>query len=139
MPSDFLVGRVSAQDEDSGPNAEITFNLKTASKNFRIDGPTGECCEGSILVALELITTWRDTSWAMAYINHQTGQFKNISLPEPALNGVEDWPETFYYASNTLLKHSLIRKNGLQETSIISYCPVSCISTTLLLFTPLDQ
>ena len=42
--SDFLVGRVEAVDEDSGHNADITFNLKTASKNFRIDGPTGECC-----------------------------------------------------------------------------------------------
>ena len=49
VPSDFLVGRVSAVDEDSGHNAEITFNLKSASKDFRIDGPTGECCSKASL------------------------------------------------------------------------------------------
>ena len=60
VPSDFLIGRVEAVDEDSGHNAEITFNLKTASKNFRIDGPTGKCYLAWILSFIT--TSCRDTS-----------------------------------------------------------------------------
>ena len=39
--SDFLVGRVSAEDKDSGSNAQISYQLKSSSRAFRIDGPTG--------------------------------------------------------------------------------------------------
>ena len=41
VPADFLVGKVEASDQDFGRNSDITYHFKTASRAFRIDGPTG--------------------------------------------------------------------------------------------------
>ena len=41
VESNYLIGRVSAEDKDSGANAKITYQFKSASRAFTIDGPTG--------------------------------------------------------------------------------------------------
>ena len=41
VESNFLIGKVSAEDKDSGANAKITYQFKSSSRAFTIDGPTG--------------------------------------------------------------------------------------------------
>ena len=41
VEANYLVGKVSAEDKDSGANAKITYQFKSASRAFTIDGPTG--------------------------------------------------------------------------------------------------
>ena len=41
VESNYLIGRVSAEDKDSGANAKITYQFKSSSRAFTIDGPSG--------------------------------------------------------------------------------------------------
>ena len=41
VESNYLIGKVSAEDKDSGANAKITYQFKSSSRAFTIDGPTG--------------------------------------------------------------------------------------------------
>ena len=41
VEANHLVGKVSAEDKDEGANAKITYQFKSASRAFTIDGPTG--------------------------------------------------------------------------------------------------
>lgn len=47
--ADYLLGRVAAEDSDSGSNAQITFQFKSSSRAFAIDGPTGMIFNFTIL------------------------------------------------------------------------------------------
>ena len=42
VPTDTVIGQVTAVDGDHGRNGEISYNIKTPSRNFRIDSPTGK-------------------------------------------------------------------------------------------------
>ena len=41
VESNYLIGKVSAEDKDSGANAKITYQFKSSSRAFTIDGPSG--------------------------------------------------------------------------------------------------
>ena len=41
LEPDLLVASLAATDRDTGRNKQITYNLKTATSSFRLDGPTG--------------------------------------------------------------------------------------------------
>ena len=41
IESNFLIGKVYAEDKDFGANAKITYQFKSASRAFTIDGPSG--------------------------------------------------------------------------------------------------
>ena len=40
--ADHVIGHVTATDGDHGQNGQISYNIKTASRNFRINPPTGK-------------------------------------------------------------------------------------------------
>ena len=42
VPVDSVLGKVVATDGDHGRNGEISYNIKTVNRNFRIDAPSGK-------------------------------------------------------------------------------------------------
>ena len=42
VPVDFVIGKVVASDGDHGRNGEVSYNIKTVNRNFRIDAPSGK-------------------------------------------------------------------------------------------------